>query len=421
MKKLFCLFSMQILLFLLLLLSGCSKDYLDTLLTCGTGYVLTDKNIPDWDGLGVYCVLTNSDVQTLLVKDANGVVGGAKAELYASGKLVGEFVYNAADCAYNLDYTPVAGGSYMLKVSYNGAEVEAATVMPAAVERVFVCNPAIVPMVFKESVYHDYEEEYLREGLYSLFEKYPSYTYNAQGADVVTYSYFVDKDGIVDKLYSTSMDRGLYNRSDESFVARYVMPGEPDKFADRVYREFLEGSVWKERKYDFSMKVVRIPVKSKSTHPYTIASYVCSMTSSPVLVMEELDYVINMIKENPQYGCYEDRCEFYGPDFLVLPYYKGGVKSVEGRSCTQVLLSVSDDYDMYLMNCMDYEFDDIAQIKSNFTNIAGGFGVFGAQCKVEYDFSVYRQELKELYFDVIDKLEVKPPVKYGNPGLDYRW
>ena len=217
------------------------------------------------------------------------------------------------------------------------------------------------------------------------------------------------------------MQRGVFNKTDKSFDVRYAFPGDPEKFTGREWREYADGVVWKERKYDFSRKFVRIPLKPGSSNPYTISSYVCSLSSSPVLVKEELDYVINMIKENPQYGCYEDRCEFYGPDFLVLPYYKGGVKSVEGRSCTQVLLSVSDDYDMYLMNCMDYEFDDIAQIKSNFTNIAGGFGVFGAQCKAEYDFSVYRQELKELYFDVIDKLEVKPPVKYGNPGFDYRW
>ncbi|MBQ6871734.1 MAG: hypothetical protein IJO23_05190 [Bacteroidales bacterium] len=161
---------------------GGSPDSLFGILLNGSEYEVTEANVPDWQGLGVYCLLTNGDLQQLSVMDGGVIVKDADAELYSEGSLAGKFVFDAQASLYTLNYTPEPGNEYVLKLSHNGKTVEAKAVMPQRIERKFVCNPLLVPMVYRESIFLDKESGYdskeinEEEFFYLLFDRYPSYT-----------------------------------------------------------------------------------------------------------------------------------------------------------------------------------------------------------------------------------------------------
>lgn len=222
-----------------LLLFGCDKsspegnsDNIYGIVVNGSGYEVTEKNIPNWQGLGVYCLLTNSNVQQLIMRDAGGVVKSGLAELYSSGNLIGKFLYDEAQQLYTLNYLPEEGKEYSIKISYNGTVVEASTSMPIAVERSFICNPLLVPQVYRESPFIDSKDEIDRERLYSLFEKYPSYTYKSEG-NGVTYSYFTDNNGMVDMVVSTHSESDLFNKTEMALTMGYLILTPPEKYSGR--------------------------------------------------------------------------------------------------------------------------------------------------------------------------------------------
>ncbi len=400
---------------------GGSPDSLFGILLNGSEYEVTEANVPDWQGLGVYCVLTNGNLQQLGIMDGGVIVKDADAELYSEGSLAGKFVFDAQASLYTLNYTPEPGNEYVLKLSYNGKTVEAKAVMPCAVEREFVCNPVLVPMVYRESAFLDPESGFADEDyFYRLFDEYPSYTLKSEDKESVVYSYFKEGEGIVDQLFSTHANTHGFNKTDDCFTFKYMAVKSPEKVEGNSNRTILDNVYWKEVKYNYCKAMARVELDEQTVNPYHLASYVSASDSSPELSSEELYYVVELVTENPQYSYLDKKCEFWGPDFFIMPYCEKGSKVTE-EADKQVVMSVSDELDLYLMNCRDFDFDDLADIRSNFTNIAGGYGVFGAAHVEEYDFSTYYEELRDAYFNIIGSLEKMPPVGYANYEYGKYW
>ena len=74
MKKIILIFLMEVLFIVatMILCVSCDKedlggspDSLFGILHNGSNYEVTEANVPDWQGLGVYCVLANGDLQLL--------------------------------------------------------------------------------------------------------------------------------------------------------------------------------------------------------------------------------------------------------------------------------------------------------------------------------------------------------------------
>lgn len=416
---------------------GGSPDSLFGILLNGSEYEVTEANVPDWQGLGVYCLLTNGDLQQLSVMDGGVIVKDADAELYSEGSLAGKFVFDAQASLYTLNYTPEPGNEYVLKLSHNGKTVEAKAVMPQRIERKFVCNPLLVPMVYRESIFLDKESGYdskeinEEEFFYLLFDRYPSYTFMSYAEKGTAYTYFLKGGKIVDRLFTTHTNTHNFNKADSDFTFEYLAVLSPDKVEGQEHRAVTDASFWKKTNYDYLRNFARIELDDQIINPYHLASYAENLQSSPELFKEEIDYVLEIIDKNPQYGCVDKKCEFLGPDFFVMPYT--GKNMVTGLSVSekhlkvnkeadrQVVMSVSNELDLYLMNCMDFDFDDLADIKSNFTNITGGYGVFGAAHVEEYDFSTYYEELRDAYFNIIGSLEKMPPIGYANYEYGKYW
>ena len=97
---------------LMLLCISCSKsmpsnsDILSNILTNDSGYELSENNIPNWQGIGVYCLLTNSEFQYLSIKNASGIVKDADISLYTNKNLIGKFTFDTDENIYTLQYTP---------------------------------------------------------------------------------------------------------------------------------------------------------------------------------------------------------------------------------------------------------------------------------------------------------------------------
>lgn len=410
---------------LLLACFGCSKgdvseENLDLshILTNGSEFEITRENVPDWNGLGVFCILSNDEIQHLWINDASGVVKGADAELYCDGSMVGKFIFDDAEGVYKLEFNPHKGKTYNLKINASGKTVEAAASMPPAAERKFTCNPVLVPMVYRNSVFvlEEIGSEY-EYAFYSLFDRYPSYSLDTENKRVAVYSYFKDGQGIVDCLYSTHSKSDSYNKTGDIAEFRYLVPVSPEQVAGNKYRVVTDDFQWKYQKYECCRNMVRIQFDPQDSNPYHLASYISVLTSSPELMEKELEYVLEMLKENPQYGCHEKAGEFFGPDFFIMPYKYSASERNDGKEYTQVLMTVSDELDIFFLNNTDHDESEFKAMRSNFTNITGGYGVFGAANIAEYDFSNYHDDMREAYFEIIRTLKEKPPVEYE--GFDY--
>ena len=424
---------------LLFVCIGCSKndpenlDALSQILFNGSDYQLTEKNIPDWNGLGIYCILTNGNTQELKLSDNNGIVKDAEIELHSQGNLLGKFIFNESELLYTLQYTPQEGMEYTLKSSYKDKKIDAKAVMPKRVERKFVCNPILVPQTYRESIYLDKESEYYineiadEDKFYLLFDKYPSYTFASNGKGAVAYTYFKKDEKIVDLLFSTHANTHDFNKADKNFTIEYPAMVSPDKIEGKPNREIVEADMYqKEAKYDYYRSFARIQLDDELVNPYYSASYVCSYAVSVNLCELEINYILDIIKNNPQYGCTEKMCEFWGPNFFVMPYTGKNLTSgtetdknlrVDREADKQIVMSVSNELDIYLMNAQEFGFDNFADLKSNFTNVAGGYGIFGAAWVEEYDFTKYYEELRDAYFNIIGKLDNTPPLLYH--GYEY--
>ena len=423
---------------MVLLCISCSKNDLENsgdlsqILFNGSDYELTEKNIPDWNGLGIYCVLTNGNLQKLQVMDNNGIVKDAQVELYSKGNLLGKFDFEASTSSYTLKYTPKEGEEYIMKLSCNGKSIEAKAVMPKKIERKFVCNPLLIPKVYKESIFLDkesgYENEVANEDFFNiLFDRYPSYTFTSNDNKGTAYTYFIKEGKIVDQLFSTHANTHNFNKADNDFTFDYLAVLSPDKVEGQEFRAVLDASYWKKAKYDYLQNFARIELDGQTINPYHLASYADNVQSCPELFKEEIDYVLEIIDNNPEYGCIDKKCEFWGPDFFVMPYTGKNMVigltipekhlKVNKEADKQIVMSVSNELDIYLMNSMDFKFDDLAEIKSNFTNITGGYGIFGAAYVDEYDFTNYYEDLRDAYFEIIGNLETMPP--FGYYGYEY--
>ncbi len=390
------------------------KESSTDILTNGNKLEVTEKNIPNMDGLGVYCILNNSGIQHLTIKDDNQPVSGAYAELFSENELIGAFQYDKSKSCYTLNYKPVEGKGYTLKISYNGEEIVATTTAPYRVERKFYCNPILITQVYRNitNFFSDTSNS-IKENGSMWYIAYPSYALESEAKSGMVYSYFTNDGIITEKLASTHNGTDRFNSAEEIFSIekRTIDSTKIYKiFPNRSIGDKDGGWAWKKIDYPLLNRYARIAFEQGYTNSYNLSSYICAYASTLILFWQELAYIMELIKSHPEYGCYEKDYEFWGPAFSLFPTSASSEMrlGIWDSRCDnadkQVIMGVSNEYDLYLLNCKDFKFSSLDEIVSNYTNITGGYGIFGADYKMEYDYKPYNPELTQYYIDIINEL-----------------